>query len=217
MPQLDDDPGAPDAPPPAPPPHPRPSPPTLCKHVLGRCRFLICTLPPVEIASIFCQVAVDMAYEHHFEVECSGTSTSTNGARSRWGRRCNGGISVLRMVTLNNFDRLASMGLSACCGNSFGSYSAAGGVGRRQAGGERGQHQPMYTNEWTYRTTALRCANESRPVLPNKELRPLFLNCVRPPDPSRPVWVRVELSGQLGGMGSPPRVPHGGDGRKELS
>ncbi|KAJ7847278.1 hypothetical protein B0H14DRAFT_2583728 [Mycena olivaceomarginata] len=80
-------PGAPDAPPFAPPPHPRPSLPTLYKHVLGRRRIFIYTLPPVEVASIFCQVAVDMAYEDQVEVEYGGTSTSTNGARSRRGGR----------------------------------------------------------------------------------------------------------------------------------
>ncbi|KAJ7812298.1 hypothetical protein B0H14DRAFT_3090505 [Mycena olivaceomarginata] len=77
---------------------------TLYKHVLGRRRILIYTLPPVEAASILCQVAADMAYEHQVDY-------STDGGSQRGGR-CKEGISVLGMVTLNDFDRLQREGES---------------------------------------------------------------------------------------------------------
>ncbi|KAJ7723360.1 hypothetical protein B0H14DRAFT_3520023 [Mycena olivaceomarginata] len=79
-------PGAPDAPPFAPPP-----PSALAADALqarpGRRRIFIYTLPPVEVASIFCQVAVDMGYEDQFEVEYGGTSTKHERRALVAGRR----------------------------------------------------------------------------------------------------------------------------------
>ncbi|KAJ7858955.1 hypothetical protein B0H14DRAFT_3632042 [Mycena olivaceomarginata] len=138
------------------------------------------------------------------------------------GWEVNEGISVLRMVTLNDFDRLQregrrgrtrgawrvhenvcvfcagpSMGLSACRGNSLGSYSVAGGegVGRRKAAGPRTASTHVHERVDVPHDGA---------VLMNLVRSALFLNSVR-----------VELSGRLGGMGSPPRVPHGGDEREK--
>ncbi|KAJ7075267.1 hypothetical protein B0H15DRAFT_867468 [Mycena belliarum] len=78
---------------------------TLYKHVVGRRRILIYTLPPVEAASILCQVAADMAYEHQVEYDTSPGSPS-----SRLHGKCKDGISVLGMVTLNDLDRLHQEG-----------------------------------------------------------------------------------------------------------
>lgn len=64
---------------------------TLYKHVIGRRRILIYTLPPVEPASILCQVAADMAFQLQLEHSKEG-------------------ISVLGMVTLNDLDRLRAEG-----------------------------------------------------------------------------------------------------------
>ncbi|KAJ7741223.1 hypothetical protein DFH07DRAFT_870179 [Mycena maculata] len=78
---------------------------TLYKHVVGRRRILIYTLPPVEAASILCQVAADMAYEQQVEYTMSPGSPS-----SRLRGKCKDGISVLGMVTLNDLDRLQAEG-----------------------------------------------------------------------------------------------------------
>ncbi|KAJ6602772.1 hypothetical protein DFH09DRAFT_1125495 [Mycena vulgaris] len=80
---------------------------TLYKHVVGRRRILIYTLPPVEAASILCQVAADMCYEHQVEY-----TTSPGSPSSRLHGKCKDGISVLGMVTLNDLDRLQSEGSS---------------------------------------------------------------------------------------------------------
>ncbi|KAJ7668882.1 hypothetical protein B0H17DRAFT_1171122 [Mycena rosella] len=86
---------------------------TLYKHVLGRRRILIYTLPPVEAASILCQVAADMAYEHQVaSPSSSASSSSTASGRGRLHGRCSEGISVLGMVTLNDLDRLQKEGSS---------------------------------------------------------------------------------------------------------
>ncbi|KAJ6629882.1 hypothetical protein B0H10DRAFT_1985692 [Mycena sp. CBHHK59/15] len=80
---------------------------TLYKHVVGRRRILIYTLPPVEPASILCQVAADMCYEHQVEYTTSPGSPSSR-LRGKWKE----GISVLGMVTLNDMDRLQTEGES---------------------------------------------------------------------------------------------------------
>ncbi|KAJ7479800.1 hypothetical protein FB451DRAFT_1086361 [Mycena latifolia] len=80
---------------------------TLYKHVVGRRRILIYTLPPVEAASILCQVAADMCYEHQVEY-----TTSPGSPSSRLHGKCKDGISVLGMVTLNDLDRLQKEGSS---------------------------------------------------------------------------------------------------------
>ena len=45
---------------------------TLFKHVLGRQRILIYTLPPVEVACILCQAAADMCYQIQTAPDPSG-------------------------------------------------------------------------------------------------------------------------------------------------
>ncbi|KAJ6472310.1 hypothetical protein C8R47DRAFT_1199928 [Mycena vitilis] len=80
---------------------------TLYKHVVGRRRILIYTLPPVEAASILCQVAADMCYEQQVEY-----TTSLGSPSSRLRGKCTEGISVLGMVTLNDFDRMQREGES---------------------------------------------------------------------------------------------------------
>ncbi|KAJ7641307.1 hypothetical protein FB45DRAFT_354788 [Roridomyces roridus] len=80
---------------------------TLYKHVVGRRRILIYTLPPVEAASILCQVAADMAYEQQVEY----TTPSAASSPPLRGK-CKEGISVLGMVTLNDLDRLQTEGNS---------------------------------------------------------------------------------------------------------
>ncbi|KAJ7844646.1 hypothetical protein B0H13DRAFT_2096329 [Mycena leptocephala] len=80
---------------------------TLYKHVVGRRRILIYTLPPVEAASILCQVAADMCYEQQVEY-----STSPGSPSSRLRGKCKEGISVLGIVTLNDLDRLQAEGNS---------------------------------------------------------------------------------------------------------
>ncbi|KAM6499442.1 DUF2347 domain containing protein [Amanita muscaria] len=77
---------------------------TLYKHVIGRRRILIFTLPPVEPACILCHVAADMCFESQV-----GLSTPqevpperVNKLKSRTGE----GISVLGMVTLSDLDQL---------------------------------------------------------------------------------------------------------------
>ncbi|KAJ7510878.1 hypothetical protein B0H11DRAFT_2183614 [Mycena galericulata] len=78
---------------------------TLYKHVVARRRILIYTLPPVEAASILCQVAADMCYEQQVEY-----TTSPGSPSSRLRGKCTEGISVLGMVTLNDLDRLQAEG-----------------------------------------------------------------------------------------------------------
>ena len=68
---------------------------TLFKHVLGRQRILIYTLPPVEVACILCQVAADMCYQ---------VQATADGGRIK-GRNTDP-ICVLGMVTLTDLDRL---------------------------------------------------------------------------------------------------------------
>lgn len=68
---------------------------TLFKHVFGRRRILIYTLPPVEAACILCQAAADMCYE---------AQVTTDGSQLKG--RNKDPISVLGMVTLTDLDRL---------------------------------------------------------------------------------------------------------------
>ncbi|KAJ7583856.1 hypothetical protein C8J56DRAFT_1005133 [Mycena floridula] len=75
---------------------------TLYKHVLGRKRILIYTLPPVQAACILCHVAAGMCYED--QVETVGES----GARLKG--RCKEAVNVLGMVTLIDIDRLEAEG-----------------------------------------------------------------------------------------------------------
>lgn len=72
---------------------------TLYKHVLGRRRILIYTLPPVEVACILCQVAGDLCFDAQVRSE-----SEISLARPR-GRRPDP-ISVLGMITLADLDRL---------------------------------------------------------------------------------------------------------------
>ncbi|KAG6856209.1 hypothetical protein H0H87_006605 [Tephrocybe sp. NHM501043] len=72
---------------------------TLYKHVLGRRRILIYTLPPVEAACILCYAAADICFE---------AQSSTAG-------RTKDPINVLGMVTLSDMDRLrVGSGWIAC-------------------------------------------------------------------------------------------------------
>ncbi|XP_006456441.1 hypothetical protein AGABI2DRAFT_188379 [Agaricus bisporus var. bisporus H97] len=68
---------------------------TLFKHVLGRRRILIYTLPPVEAACILCQAAADMCYE---------AQVTADGSQLK-GRNKDPTL-VLGMVTLTDLDRL---------------------------------------------------------------------------------------------------------------
>ncbi|KAF9445433.1 hypothetical protein P691DRAFT_734966 [Macrolepiota fuliginosa MF-IS2] len=68
---------------------------TLYKHILGRRRILIYTLPPVEVACILCQAAADMCYE---------AQTTPEGTQLKG--RNKDPISILGMVTLTDLDRL---------------------------------------------------------------------------------------------------------------
>ncbi|KAF8063448.1 hypothetical protein FPV67DRAFT_1506609 [Lyophyllum atratum] len=84
---------------------------TLYKHVLGRQRILIYTLPPVEAACILCQVAADMCYEaQHIPSEEGERSSLTSIGRLKG--RCREPITVLGMVTLSDMDRMRSERLS---------------------------------------------------------------------------------------------------------
>ncbi|EIN04515.1 hypothetical protein PUNSTDRAFT_76382, partial [Punctularia strigosozonata HHB-11173 SS5] len=75
---------------------------TLYKHVLGRRRILIFTLPPVEAACILCQVASDIC----FEAQVDSTHTSKTKLK---GRNADG-IKALGMVNLNDMDKLKEEG-----------------------------------------------------------------------------------------------------------
>ncbi|KII90378.1 hypothetical protein PLICRDRAFT_38890 [Plicaturopsis crispa FD-325 SS-3] len=84
---------------------------TLYKHVLGRRRILIYTLPPVEAACILCQVAADMCYENQVDYESSPPMDGgSSNARGKLKAKCNEGIKVLGMVTLQDWDRMAEEG-----------------------------------------------------------------------------------------------------------
>ncbi|CDO70165.1 hypothetical protein BN946_scf185009.g16 [Trametes cinnabarina] len=81
---------------------------TLYKHILGRRRVLIITLPPVEAACILCQVAADTCYEEQVSELISaadGQDDDTETPRRLKGRS-NAGVKVLGMVTLSDLDKL---------------------------------------------------------------------------------------------------------------
>ncbi|EDR05971.1 uncharacterized protein LACBIDRAFT_302169 [Laccaria bicolor S238N-H82] len=71
---------------------------TLYKHILGRRRVMIYTLPPVEPACILCHVAADMCFEY----QAGEGSTSTTRLKGRNKEPVN----VLGMVTLADLDKL---------------------------------------------------------------------------------------------------------------
>lgn len=81
---------------------------TLYKHVLGRQRILIYTLPPVEAACILCQVAADICYAA--QLDPSTNVINENDPATQYYTRPKGktqeGIHVLGMVTLNDLDRM---------------------------------------------------------------------------------------------------------------
>ncbi|KAK2465002.1 hypothetical protein APHAL10511_003078 [Amanita phalloides] len=83
---------------------------TLYKHVIGRRRILIFTLPPVEPACILCHVAADMCFEN--QVELSTPRASVPDKPKRLKSKTKQGISVLGMVTLSDLDRLNTESLT---------------------------------------------------------------------------------------------------------
>jgi hypothetical protein len=106
---------------------------TLYKHVLGRRRILIFTLPPVEAACNLCQVAADLCFDNQYEppptqplvdidVEAVNDDTDTGpwtAGTSKLKGKCKEGLKVLGMITLNDLDRLdqeasAGTGWIAC-------------------------------------------------------------------------------------------------------
>ncbi|KAF9530702.1 hypothetical protein CPB83DRAFT_810102 [Crepidotus variabilis] len=80
---------------------------TLYKHVLGRKRILIYTLPPVEVACILCQVAGDICFDTQSSSNAGdeGDSSSTIGSGRLKGRHQEP-VNVLGMITLADLDRL---------------------------------------------------------------------------------------------------------------
>jgi hypothetical protein len=101
---------------------------TLYKHVLGRRRILIFTLPPVEAACNLCQVAADLCFDNQLEQSAPSLliddlddtmSTWTAGTPPKLKGKCKDGLKVLGMITLNDMDRLdqeseAGTGWIAC-------------------------------------------------------------------------------------------------------
>lgn len=92
---------------------------TLYKHIIGRKRILIYTLPPVEASGVLCQVAADMCYEDQVEYDPSldrgnppvGLDTGgsrVDGSSLRLKGRTRESIRVLGMVTLIDLDMLQS-------------------------------------------------------------------------------------------------------------
>ena len=92
---------------------------TLYKHILGRKRILIYTLPPVEAAGILCQVAADMCYEDQVDYDPSSDLCDPPAGLDAGGSRVDGpslrlkgrtreSIRVLGMITLSDLDMLKS-------------------------------------------------------------------------------------------------------------
>ncbi|KAH9938813.1 uncharacterized protein BXZ73DRAFT_89188 [Epithele typhae] len=82
---------------------------TLYKHILGRRRVLIVTIPPVEAACILCHVAADTCFQ---EQVSEAVSTYDDDSREDdddiaplKGKNA-AGVKVLGMVTLNDLDKL---------------------------------------------------------------------------------------------------------------
>ncbi|KAF9220600.1 hypothetical protein BS17DRAFT_786803 [Gyrodon lividus] len=88
---------------------------TLYKHVLGRRRILIYTLPPVEASCILCQVAADICYEAQLDpslLTSDGTEDPSSWYRTRLNGKSKEGIKVLGMVTLSDLDKMHHEGKS---------------------------------------------------------------------------------------------------------
>lgn len=81
---------------------------TLYKHILGRRRVLVITLPPVEAACILCQVAADMCYQEQVSelVSTYDDEDDEEGSPQRLKGKNTAGVKVLGMVTLNDMDKL---------------------------------------------------------------------------------------------------------------
>lgn len=76
---------------------------TLYKHVIGRKRILIYTLPPVEAACILCHIAADFCYEGQVEYSSECARGSSLGRLAGKNKEA---ISVLGMITLSDLDKL---------------------------------------------------------------------------------------------------------------
>jgi hypothetical protein len=76
---------------------------TLYKHVLGRRRILVYTQPPIEPASILCQVAADICFEDQIAHDSPEGSTAPH---PRLKGRQKEGINVLGVVTLHDIGLL---------------------------------------------------------------------------------------------------------------
>ncbi|KAH7925742.1 hypothetical protein BV22DRAFT_1194947 [Leucogyrophana mollusca] len=88
---------------------------TVYKHVLGRRRILIYTLPPVEAACILCQVAADICFEAQLDSSLHSAGGEVDPAawyRTRLKGKSKEGINVLGMVTLNDLDKMHHEGKS---------------------------------------------------------------------------------------------------------
>ncbi|KAL0947987.1 hypothetical protein HGRIS_010614 [Hohenbuehelia grisea] len=79
---------------------------TLYKHIIGRRRILILTLPPVEAACILCHVAADLCFEEQVDYTSSQPGSSRDDKPARLRGKHREGINVLGMVTLSDLDRL---------------------------------------------------------------------------------------------------------------
>ncbi|KAL1719949.1 hypothetical protein EV715DRAFT_272352 [Schizophyllum commune] len=76
---------------------------TLYKHILGRRRIMVYTLPPVEAACILCQVASDLCLEAQLEgPDAPGASSQSRRLKGK----SKDAITALGMVTLSDLDRL---------------------------------------------------------------------------------------------------------------
>ena len=73
---------------------------TLYKHILGRKRVLIYTLPPVEVACILCQVAADICFDSQIDSDDRGNTNGKLKGRHR------DPVNILGMITLTDVDRL---------------------------------------------------------------------------------------------------------------
>lgn len=83
---------------------------TLYKHVLGRKRVLIFTLPPVEPACVLCHVAADLCFESQYVPDDQANEGPAAAHRLRGKSRR--GVNVLGIVTLNDLDRMKREGES---------------------------------------------------------------------------------------------------------
>ncbi|EGO22871.1 hypothetical protein SERLADRAFT_356865 [Serpula lacrymans var. lacrymans S7.9] len=81
---------------------------TLYKHVLGRRRILIFTLPPVEAACILCQAAADICYQIQVGDDSEEGTSGSYGNTLRG--KCRENTNVLGMVTLSDLDKLTQEG-----------------------------------------------------------------------------------------------------------